>query len=128
MAGVNSVRRRYLAEAKKISVILDNKFTVFVRSAVTLKTIDQNYNAILSCKNRKNNAKKKRKLFDKIKNRIKNYHCARAQREAKKERKKRLSLLLFFFLFSPSKLPRDFFCCNPSKKDSLDKIKTSQSI
>ena len=23
---------------------------------------------------------------------------------------------------------RDFFCCNPSKKDSLDKIKTSQSI
>ena len=46
-------------------------------------------------------------------------------RHRKNEKKGTFS---FFFPFLPSKLPRDFFCCNPSKKDSLDKIKTSQSI
>ena len=64
----------------------------------------------------------------KKRNRIKNLHCAKAQRSRSKEKKRLSLLLLFFFLFSPSKLPRDFFCCNPSKKDSLDMIKTSQSI
>ena len=57
-------------------------------------------------------------------NSLKICHCAM---KAKKERKKR-DFLFFLPFFSPSKLPRDFFCCNPSKKDSLDKIKTSQSI
>ena len=48
--------------------------------------------------------------------------------EGKERTKKKDFLFFFFFPFLPSKLPREVFCCNPSKKDSLDKIKTSQSI
>ena len=48
--------------------------------------------------------------------------------EGKERTKKKDFLFFFFFPFLPSKLPREVFCCNQSKKDSLDKIKTSQSI
>ena len=88
-------------------------------------------------------------------NPVKNYHCAMKRKKKKSFRKtvnkftnamnkilwktvivqwrqrkneKKDFLFFFFFPFLPSKLPREVFCCNPSKKDSLDKIKTSQSI
>ena len=89
---------------------------------------------------------------------VKNYHCAMKRKKKKntlsfsktvnkftnamnkilwktvivqwrqRKNEKKDFLFFFFFPFLPSKLPREVFCCNPSKKDSLDKIKTSQSI